>query len=88
MSDQYHGNEIYHHFGKTRQKETLSISFTNTSIIAKVTWTSSFVYLARKYKWTMSNVDWDIAGKLSLTDNKKYSKHANQVKIKSNMLQN
>lgn len=51
-----------------------------------MTQVSSLVDLVKRYKWVMSNTDFDIAKKLELTKVKKYWQHASQIEIELDWL--
>ncbi len=57
---------------KTKEEEMLSESIVDTTRLAKVARVLSFIDLARRYNWTMSNAHLDGAKELRLTGIKKY----------------
>ena len=57
---------------KAREEKMLLEDIADTTTPATVAQVSSFVDLARKYNWTISNADLDITKKEELTDIKKY----------------
>ena len=66
---------------KAREEKMQSESIADMTALAKVAWVSSFVDLAERYNWAMSNADLDTAKKLGLTGIKKYWRHAGSVEM-------
>ena len=61
---------------KTREKKKLSESPTNTTATEKVSRASSFVDLARRFRWAMSKAGMKVAKELGLNGVKNYWRHA------------
>lgn len=66
---------------KVREDEELLKSITNIARPTDVTQATSLVDLTLKYKWTISNADFNIAKKLRLTWVNKYWRYIGQVEI-------
>ena len=71
---------------KAREEEILSESIADTTTPAELARVLSFVDLAGRYNWAMSDVNLDIAKKLELTGIKKYWRYTGQVEIKLDWL--
>ena len=71
---------------KAREKEELSESIVDTTAPAKMIQASSFVDLAEKYMWAISNANLDAAKELGLIGIKKYWRYARQVEIELDWL--
>lgn len=71
---------------KIKEKKKLFEKITDTTTLAKMPQVSSFVNLARRYIWAISNADLDLDKKLGLTGIKKYWKYIKQVKLELNCL--
>ena len=52
---------------KAMEKEKLLEGIADTTALAEVAWASSFIDLARKYMWAMSNANIDAGKELGLT---------------------
>ena len=66
---------------KAKEEKMLSEGIANTSTAVKVARISSFINLAGRYNWAMSNIDLNVAKKLGLTSIKKYWRSAGQIEI-------
>ena len=71
---------------KAKKKKRLSKGITNTTTLAELSQASSLVDFAERYMLAISNADLDAAKKLGLTGIKKHWKHAGQVKLKLDWL--
>lgn len=88
MSYQYNFNRKYNYFRKNFQKKSLSGGVRDKTLPAKEAWALKYIDLAKRYEWTINNVDLDEANELKLRAIKKYWKHADQVQIEPDWLYN
>ena len=64
----------------------LSKGIANITAPAEVAQVLSFIDLAGRYNWAMSNIDLDVTKKLGLSGIKKYWRYVSQVEIELNWL--
>ena len=71
---------------KAKEEETLWKGIINTIVPVQITQILSFVDLARRYNWAISNANLDAAKKLGLTGIKKYWRRTGQIEIELDWL--